>query len=231
MMEADRLMAAFSGADPGLPGPGSSAPLGGYGKALDDCGGGAAGGGGGGGSGGVSNEPFYLLREPVASELTGSSNLLCHYNLDAAFAKFCGKKVKEKLSNFLPDLPGMIDTPALQDGSSLRAVMEKPPLCGKELHCLPSALMTGFRLHAGPLPDQYRLLHQMPLRKKHKQKQKHRRPDTMSHDGKELASDSDPKKKKKKREDDPERRRRKKDKKKKKNRHSPEHPSAPLSSS
>ncbi|KAK0153870.1 Mediator of RNA polymerase II transcription subunit 19-A [Merluccius polli] len=56
---------------------------------------------------GAMNEPFYLLRElPVGNELTGNTNLITHYNLEHAYNKFCGKKVKEKLSNFLPELPG-----------------------------------------------------------------------------------------------------------------------------
>lgn len=56
------------------------------------------------------NEPFYLLRElPMENELTGHTNLITHYNLEHAYNKFCGKKVKEKLSNFLPELPGVFD--------------------------------------------------------------------------------------------------------------------------
>ncbi|MEQ2305747.1 Mediator of RNA polymerase II transcription subunit 19-A [Ameca splendens] len=56
---------------------------------------------------GAMNGPFYLLRElPVGNELTGNTNLITHYNLEHAYNKFCGKKVKEKLSNFLPELPG-----------------------------------------------------------------------------------------------------------------------------
>lgn len=38
--------------------------------------------------------------------MTGNTNLITHYNLEHAYNKFCGKKVKEKLSNFLPELPG-----------------------------------------------------------------------------------------------------------------------------
>lgn len=43
----------------------------------------------------------------VENELTGHTNLITHYNLEHAYNKFCGKKVKEKLSNFLPELPGV----------------------------------------------------------------------------------------------------------------------------
>ncbi|CAG5990621.1 mediator of RNA polymerase II transcription subunit 19-A [Menidia menidia] len=172
---------------------------------------------------GAMNEPFYLLRElPVGNELTGNTNLITHYNLEHAYNKFCGKKVKEKLSNFLPELPGMIDCPGSQDGSSLRSLIDKPPVCGNSLSPLTGALLTGFRLHTGPLPEQYRLMHIQPPKKKSKHKHKHHRPqDPLPQ---ETPSDSDPKKKKKKRDDDPDRKKKKKDKKKKKSRHSPDHP-------
>uniref|UniRef100_A0A9J8DCG6 Mediator of RNA polymerase II transcription subunit 19 n=1 Tax=Cyprinus carpio carpio TaxID=630221 RepID=A0A9J8DCG6_CYPCA len=104
---------------------------------------------------GAMNEPFYLLRElPVGNELTGNTNLITHYSLEHAFNKFCGKKVKEKLSNFLPELPGMIDCPGIQDGSSLRSLIEKPPVCGNSFSPLTGALLTGFRLHTGPVNTQ-----------------------------------------------------------------------------
>ncbi|XP_070993856.1 mediator of RNA polymerase II transcription subunit 19-A-like isoform X1 [Oncorhynchus clarkii lewisi] len=126
---------------------------------------------------GAMNEPFYLLRElPVGNELTGNTNLITHYNLEHAYNKFCGKKVKEKLSNFLPELPGMIDWPGTQDGSSLRSLIEKPPVCGNSFSPLTGASLTGFRLHTGPLPEQYRLMHIQPPKKKSKHKHKHNRP-------------------------------------------------------
>ncbi|TRY98753.1 hypothetical protein DNTS_025492 [Danionella cerebrum] len=208
---------------------------------------------------GAMNEPFYLLRElPVGNDLTGNSNLITHYNLEHAYNKFCGKKVKEKLSNFLPELPGMIDCPGVQDGSSLRSLIEKQPICGNSFSPLTGALLTGFRLHTGPvnaldtylagkrLPEQYRLMHIQPPKKKSKHKHRHQRPQDPLPPGSdkpyvhytllscawyysrvscaETPSDSDPKKKKKKRDDDPDRKKKKKDKKKKKNRHSPDHP-------
>uniref|UniRef100_A0A8C4WWU3 Mediator of RNA polymerase II transcription subunit 19 n=1 Tax=Eptatretus burgeri TaxID=7764 RepID=A0A8C4WWU3_EPTBU len=164
-----------------------------------------------------SGLPFYLVREPASPELSGSTNLISHYNLDGAYSKFCGKKVKEKLSHFLPDLPGMIDNPASHDGSGLRLLLEKPPVVTKEFHPLTGSMLTGFRLHAGPLPEQYRALHQLPPRKKNKHRHKHNRTtDTLTQEGKEITSDSDHKKKKKKKDDDPERKKRKKEKKKKK---------------
>ncbi|XP_029431704.1 mediator of RNA polymerase II transcription subunit 19 isoform X1 [Rhinatrema bivittatum] len=176
--------------------------------------------------------PFYLLRElPAATELTGSTNLITHYNLEHSFNKFCGKKVKEKLSNFLPDLPGMIDMPGSHDSSSLRSLIEKPPICGNSFNPLTGTMLTGFRLHAGPLPEQCRLMHIQPPKKKNKHKHKQSRTQDPLPPGEEWAtlfqetpSDSDHKKKKKKKEEDPERKKKKKEKKKKKNRHSPDHP-------
>ena len=45
-----------------------------------------------------------------------------------------------------------------QDNSSLRGLMEKPPVCGKELLTLNQLQLAGFRLHPGPLPEQYRAM-------------------------------------------------------------------------
>ncbi|XP_034618068.1 mediator of RNA polymerase II transcription subunit 19 isoform X3 [Trachemys scripta elegans] len=159
---------------------------------------------------------------PGNMELTGSTNLITHYNLEHSYNKFCGKKVKEKLSNFLPDLPGMIDLPGSHDNSSLRSLIEKPPICSSSFNPITGTMLTGFRLHAGPLPEQCRLMHIQPPKKKNKHKHKQSR--TQDPVPPETPSDSDHKKKKKKKEEDPERKRKKKEKKKKKNRHSPEHP-------
>lgn len=114
------------------------------------------------------------MRElPGSTELTGSTNLITHYNLEQAYNKFCGKKVKEKLSNFLPDLPGMIDLPGSHDNSSLRSLIEKPPILGGSFNPITGTMLAGFRLHTGPLPEQCRLMHIQPPKKnkKHKHKQ------------------------------------------------------------
>ncbi|KAK4883384.1 hypothetical protein RN001_006703 [Aquatica leii] len=52
-----------------------------------------------------------------------------------------------------------------QDNSSLRSVIEKPPIGGKELLPLTSSQLDGFRLHPGPLPEQYRYINQTPIKK------------------------------------------------------------------
>eukprot|EP00058_Branchiostoma_floridae_P009367 XP_002594855.1 hypothetical protein BRAFLDRAFT_86022 [Branchiostoma floridae] len=134
---------------------------------------------------------FYLLKDmPAAVDITGSVNLIQHHGLEHSFHKFCGKKVKEPLSNFLPNLPGFIDTPGLQDGSSLRSLIEKPPIVGKELYQLSGPQLQGFRLHPGPIPEQYRLLHQQPpAKKKHKNK-KHKREHSKTSEGMSVQDSS-----------------------------------------
>lgn len=44
---------------------------------------------------------------------------------------FLAKKMKDSLASFLPNMPGIIDTPGSQDNSSLRGIIEKPP--GKKM--------------------------------------------------------------------------------------------------
>lgn len=87
------------------------------------------------------------------TDLTGATNLMAHYNLEHSYNKFSGKKFKDSLSSFLPGLPGMIDTPGNTDNSSLRSIIEKPPIGGKELVFLNSSQLAGFRLHPGPVRD------------------------------------------------------------------------------
>ncbi|XP_078680066.1 mediator of RNA polymerase II transcription subunit 19-like isoform X4 [Branchiostoma floridae x Branchiostoma belcheri] len=180
---------------------------------------------------------FYLLKDmpgiprpggphhvsPGAQvDITGSVNLIQHHGLEHSFHKFCGKKVKEPLSNFLPNLPGFIDTPGLQDGSSLRSLIEKPPIVGKELYQLSGPQLQGFRLHPGPIPEQYRLLHQQPpAKKKHKNKKHKREHSKTSEDGgasSTASGEKEKKTKKQKKHEDSEKKekKKKKDKKKKK---------------
>lgn len=52
-----------------------------------------------------------VIRTIGGSDLTGSTNLMAYYGLEHSYSKFSGKKVKEQLSSFLPNLPGVIDGP------------------------------------------------------------------------------------------------------------------------
>jgi len=178
----------------------------------------------------VPSGPFYLLKEPPGeSEITGATNLMAYYGLEHSYSKFSGKKLKEQLSSFLPSLPGVIDSPGQNDKSSLRSVIEKPPIGGKDILPLTSVQLDGFRLHPGPLPEQYRYANQAPIKKhknKHK-KHKHKEGGTPSQETvvMETGQDTHEKKhkKQKRHDDDKERKKRKKEKKRKKQKHSPEH--------
>ncbi|XP_044734583.1 mediator of RNA polymerase II transcription subunit 19 [Chrysoperla carnea] len=179
----------------------------------------------------VHSGPFYLMKEPPEkSELTGATNLMTYYGLEHSYSKFSGKKVKEQLSSFLPNLPGIIDAPGQQDNSSLRSVIEKPPIGGKEILPLTSVQLAGFRLHPGPLPEQYRYVNQAP-QKKHKSKHKrHKHKDGGPPSQETQITDANQEthekkhKKQKRHDEDKERKKRKKEKKRKKQKHSPEHP-------
>ena len=125
---------------------------------------------------------------------------MAHYNLEHSYNKFSGKKFKDSLSSFLPNLPGQIDTPGSVDNSSLRSIIEKPPIGGKELVFLNNVQLAGFRLHPGPvniyftcsfvmgrrhfyfsfiqLPEQYRIASVAQQKKKQKHK-KHKKSNEM----------------------------------------------------
>ncbi|XP_068217490.1 mediator of RNA polymerase II transcription subunit 19-like [Palaemon carinicauda] len=177
----------------------------------------------------VHSGPFYLMKDPATeNELTGATNLMAHYNLEHSYNKFTGKKVRDSLSSFLPTLPGIIDTPAQFTNSSLRSLIEKPPI-NKEFTLLNHHQLAAFRLQPGPLPEQYRFMNQPPGQRKHKKHKKHKlKPgETPTQDGLADGSDIHEKKhKKKKNDDDKERKKKKKEKKKKKQKHSPEYPGA-----
>ncbi|KAF7489947.1 Mediator of RNA polymerase II transcription subunit 19 [Sarcoptes scabiei] len=184
----------------------------------------------------VHSGPFYLMKElPPPSELTGGTNLIQYHNLEHSFNKFCGRKIKDQLSSFLPNLPGNIDVPACQDDSSLRKIIERPPITSIEIVPLnKQQLDSAFRLHVGPVPNQYRFMSQAVPRKKHK----HKKSKTKGLGGDSpinemhaeinnemiLSREHEKKHKKQKRHDDEKERRKKKKDKKKKKRHSPDSP-------
>lgn len=123
----------------------------------------------------LSNIAYLIF--PAECEQTGATNLMAYYGLEHSYSKFNGKKLKESLSSFLPNLPGIMDGPGQEDNSTLGSVIAKRPIGGKELLPLTSAQLAGFRLHPGPLPEQYRYVSAAPPKKhkpnKHK-KHKHK---------------------------------------------------------
>ncbi|XP_033747605.1 mediator of RNA polymerase II transcription subunit 19-like [Ylistrum balloti] len=167
----------------------------------------------------IHSGPFYLVKDMGSgtanpSEMTGSNNLIIHYDLEHSYSKFCKKEGKEELSAFLPNLPGYIDAPGINDNSSLRSLIDKPPITGKELNPLSNSSLTGFRLHPGPLPEQYRFMNQMP-KKKPKPKRKKDEKTSALQDYPDNPVESGHDKKTKKPKHDTEKQKRKKKKKKK----------------
>ena len=72
------------------------------------------------------SKSVYLFTErhlPPQGGDTGAANLLSQHGLEKAYDKYCHKKVKETLSHFLPDLPGIVNMGATENyDSSLRLV-------------------------------------------------------------------------------------------------------------
>ncbi|XP_037579798.1 mediator of RNA polymerase II transcription subunit 19-like [Dermacentor silvarum] len=157
------------------------------------------------------------------SELNGATNLMASYGLEHSYNKFSGHEVKDQLSACLPNMPGNIDAPGGQDNSSLRSLIKKPPVCGKELLALTVAQLFGFRLHPGPLPEQYCMMSHQPQRNKHKHKKHKHKWVTLPIMKLEYASDaSHENKHKQKRNDEEKERKKKEERKKEKETHSPE---------
>ena len=121
----------------------------------------------------------------------------------------------------------LIECCPLSSTDSLKQLIEKPPIGGKELNPLTQSQLVGFRLHPGPLPEKYRAMH-LTVKKKHKHKKSKSKGAgdvTPSQDSSLLdeAAGKTPKHgKKRKHDDDKERKKKKKDKKRKKQKLSPE---------
>ncbi|VDO20255.1 unnamed protein product [Haemonchus placei] len=96
---------------------------------------------------------------PPKSPMLGSSDLLTAYDLGAVYSRYCGaKKMREDLNSFLPQIYGNFNFSQAQDISSLKMLVEKPPITGKEINTLSSTAMSGFRLTPGPVDERYRYL-------------------------------------------------------------------------
>ncbi|EDW76985.1 uncharacterized protein Dwil_GK21178 [Drosophila willistoni] len=179
----------------------------------------------------IHTGPFYSMKEPPAkADLTGDKDLMTEYGLHHTLTKFKEKKFKESLASFLPNIPGINDLITHPvENSTLRSVIDKPPIGGKELLPLTPVQLAGFRLHPGPLPEQYRTTYATPARKHKNKHKKHKHKDGITPGQESTLLDSagletyEKKHKKQKRhEDDKERKKRKKEKKRKKKNQSPE---------
>ncbi|KAH8315512.1 hypothetical protein KR059_000217 [Drosophila kikkawai] len=179
----------------------------------------------------IHTGPFYSMKEPPAkAELTGDKDLMTENGLHHTLTKFKEKKFKESLASFLQNIPGINDLITHPvENSTLRSVIEKPPIGGKELLPLTAVQLAGFRLHPGPLPEQYRTTYVTPARKHKNKHKKHKHKDGVTTGQESTLLDSagletyEKKHKKQKRhEDDKERKKRKKEKKRKKKNQSPE---------
>uniref|UniRef100_A0A915MG78 Mediator of RNA polymerase II transcription subunit 19 n=1 Tax=Meloidogyne javanica TaxID=6303 RepID=A0A915MG78_MELJA len=104
--------------------------------------------------------PFYGMKPelPPSSQLLGSEDLISLLDLNGSYNRYCGpKKPKEDLASFLPHVCGATQINKKADAScSLRQLIEKPPVMGKEINNLTAGQMTGFKLAPGPVPDGYR---------------------------------------------------------------------------
>ncbi|GAV02959.1 hypothetical protein RvY_13459 [Ramazzottius varieornatus] len=161
--------------------------------------------------------PFYLLRPETIeeSDLSGSINLLDYYGLESSYQKLSmTRKLRDELSSFLPSLPGFVDHPASEDGSSLKQLFENPPRVRKEIEVLPPHLLSGFRLKPGSLPDRFRLMDLNVVKKLHKKKRKKEEVNGVAHTS-DAEGSPEAKKQRRDREDSERRRLKKLDKKRK----------------
>ncbi|CAB3401687.1 unnamed protein product [Caenorhabditis bovis] len=104
--------------------------------------------------------PFHTfqLELPPKSEINGSIDLLEAYDLGKlCHGLFNPRRLREEMSSFLPHLYGNLSFNVLQEASSLRALVDKPPI-HKEITTLPSSSMQGFKLSTGPVDERYRHL-------------------------------------------------------------------------
>ncbi|VDN27913.1 unnamed protein product [Gongylonema pulchrum] len=102
--------------------------------------------------------PFHLMKPelPHQSVLLGSNDLLAEYDMSSAYQRFCGsKRLREDLGSFLPHLVGNFNFDNALEFSSLRMLVEKPPITGKEITGLSASAMAGFRLTPGAVPEPY----------------------------------------------------------------------------
>ena len=104
--------------------------------------------------------PFYGMKPelPQTSQLLGSEDLISLFDLSGPYSRYCGaRKPKDDLASFLPHVCGSAQINRKADTScSLRQIIEKPPIVGREINNLSASQMVGFKLAPGPVSDSNR---------------------------------------------------------------------------
>uniref|UniRef100_A0A8R1HSG6 Mediator of RNA polymerase II transcription subunit 19 n=1 Tax=Caenorhabditis japonica TaxID=281687 RepID=A0A8R1HSG6_CAEJA len=102
--------------------------------------------------------PFHTfkLQLPPCSEVQGNHDLLTSYGLGPVDGGgiIGQRRVKEDMSAFLPHVIGRIEIQPEGDQSTLRKLIDKPPI-HKEITHLSSSAMMGFKLSAGPVEERF----------------------------------------------------------------------------
>lgn len=108
------------------------------------------------------------------------------------------RKIKDSLSSFLPDIPGEFDSDEPIPDTTLRGLIDRPPIGGKEFLPLSGQALLGFRLLPGaPLPEPYKMDPPSLEHPKHhhkKRKHKHRAVDKTEDSSDSLSLSSQPSK-------------------------------------
>jgi len=110
-------------------------------------------------------QPFYGMKPklPPPSQVLGSDDLIARFDLSSAFTRFCGpKKPKEELSSFIGGICGTSNLNIKDSTCSLRSLVDKPPIIGREIMGISSGVMSGFKLAPGPIPENYRFFEVLP---------------------------------------------------------------------
>ncbi|RDD40007.1 Mediator of RNA polymerase II transcription subunit 19 [Trichoplax sp. H2] len=94
---------------------------------------------------------FYLLSDNpvVPAKMSGASNLIVECDLIDIYNQYHGRKLKENLSTFLPELPGRVDVPVTKADPGLSGLIDKPPIGGRELLPLSNHSLSAFHLMPG----------------------------------------------------------------------------------
>lgn len=96
--------------------------------------------------------------------------------LQQSYKALNSRKLKESLSSFLPDIPGDFDSVETPE-TTLRGLIDHPPVGGAEFLPLNGQALLGFRLVPGSLPEHCRMDPALPtseVKHHHKKKKRHK---------------------------------------------------------